>query len=235
MSTSTMRTSTSAPERVDAATVTTWLREPDAVTVLDVRSPGEFEAVHIAGSYNVPLQMLGEHAAAFAARLAHHENHQVVLVCQSGARATQAQQRLAGVGAANLHVLDGGVPSYAAAGGEVVRGQGRWAMDRQVRLVAGSIVLASTLASLAAPKARFLAGGIGAGLTYSALSNSCAMAAMLGKLPYNRGPKNPDVNRVIEQLPAYATPQDSTPQDSTPQAGATQAGTSPDSAPGRRA
>ncbi|WP_369055124.1 rhodanese-like domain-containing protein [Kineococcus terrestris] len=225
MSTTTGTTSTSTPDRVDATTLSSWLGQPDAVTVLDVRSPGEFEAMHIAGSYNVPLQMLGEHAAAFAARLAHHEDHQVVLVCQSGARATQARQRLAGVGAANLHVLDGGVPSYAAAGGEVVRGAGRWAMDRQVRLVAGSIVLASTLASLAAPKARFLAGGIGAGLTYSALSNSCAMATMLGKLPYNRGPKNPDVAQVIEQLPASATPQDSTPQDSTPQ----------DSAPGSRA
>jgi len=221
MSTATTTTTdtgaTTTPDRVDATTLSSWLDQPDAVTVLDVRSPGEFEAMHIAGSYNVPLQMLGEHAAAFAARLAHHEDHQVVLVCQSGARATQAQQRLAGVGAANLHVLDGGVPSYAAAGGEVVRGQGRWAMDRQVRLVAGSIVLASTLASLAAPKARFLAGGIGAGLTYSALSNSCAMAAMLGKLPYNRGPKTPNVAQVIEQLPASSTPQDSTPQDSTPQ------------------
>lgn len=219
MSTGTTSTSTSSrtdmntPDRVDAATVSTWLRDPDAVTVVDVRSPGEFEAMHIAGSYNVPLDLLGEHAAAFAARLAHHEDHfedhsrphQVVLVCQSGARATQARQRLAGVGleklSGNLHVLDGGVPTYAAAGGEVVRGQGRWAMDRQVRLVAGSIVLTSILASLAAPKARFLAGGIGAGLTYSALSNSCAMASVLGKLPYNRGPKNPDVAQVIDQLP----------------------------------
>ena len=102
----------------------------------------------------------------------------MVLVCQSGVRATQAQQRLAGVGlqglSGNLHVLDGGVPSYAAAGGEVVRGQGRWAMDRQVRLVAGSVVLVSTVASLAVPKARVLVGAIGAGLTYSALSNTCA-------------------------------------------------------------
>lgn len=193
------------PGRVDATTLTGWLREPDAVTVLDVRSPGEFEAVHIAGSYNVPLELLGEHAAAFAARLAHHEGHSpehhVVLVCQSGARADQARRHLAGVGAGNLQVLDGGVPAVAAAGGEVVRGAGRWAMDRQVRLVAGSVVLASTLASLALPRARFVAGGIGAGLTFSALSNTCAMATLLGKLPYNRGPRNPDVGQVIGRLP----------------------------------
>jgi rhodanese-related sulfurtransferase len=201
--------STSTPDRVDAATVSTWLRRPDAVTVLDVRTPGEFEAMHIAGSYNVPLEMLGEHAPAFAARLAHHEDHHVVLVCQSGARAAQGGQCLAGVGlknlTGNLHVLDGGVPAFAAGGGEVVRGQGRWAMDRQVRLVAGSVVLASTLAGLALPKARFVAGAIGAGLTYSALSNSCAMAALLGKLPYNRGPRNPDVAEAIEQLPELRT------------------------------
>jgi rhodanese-related sulfurtransferase len=185
---------------VDAATLTTLLRDPDAVTVLDVRSPGEFEALHIAGSYNVPLDLIGEHAAAFAARLAHHDDHHVVLVCQSGARAARARRHLAAVGARALHVLDGGVPAVAAAGGDVVRGQGRWAMDRQVRLVAGSIVLASTLASLALPRARFVAGGIGAGLTWSALSNTCAMATLLGKLPYNRGPQAPDVVQVLDQL-----------------------------------
>jgi hypothetical protein len=47
--------------------------------------------------------------------------------------------------------------------------------------VAGSI-----LASLRFPRARFLAGGIGAGLTTAALTDSCAMGAALARLPYNR-------------------------------------------------
>lgn len=126
--------STSTPDRVGATTVLGWLEQPDAVTVIDVRSPAECETAHIAGSYNVPLDLLGEHAAQLAARL----DREVVLVCQSGARAAQARERLAGVGAEHLHVLDGGVGAYAAAGGDIVRGRARWALERQVRLVAGA-------------------------------------------------------------------------------------------------
>ena len=48
-----------SPDRIDAPTVIDWLRDPDAVTVIDVRSPAEYETAHIAGSYNVPLNLLG--------------------------------------------------------------------------------------------------------------------------------------------------------------------------------
>ena len=68
-----------------------------------------------------------------------------------------------------------------------------------MRLVAGSIVLGSVLASVAIPKLKWLAAGIGAGLTYAALSNTCAMGAALSKLPYNRTPSG-DASRVLNQL-----------------------------------
>ena len=58
--------------------------------------------------------------------------------------------------------------------------------DRQVRLVAGTIVSVAVAASAAVPAVKWIAAGIGAGLTYSALSNTCGMAAVLSKLPYNR-------------------------------------------------
>lgn len=193
-----MTTDTPAPDTVDATTVIDWARWPDDVTIIDVRTPAEFETMHIPGSYNVPVTLLGEHAAQFAARL----DRKVVLVCQSGARASQARLRLAGVGAQNLHILDGGVPAYASAGGEVVRGRSRWAMDRQVRLAAGSLVLTSVLASLKPPGARFVAGGIGAGLTFAAATDSCAMSKVLGALPYNKGPADRGLHEVLGELPA---------------------------------
>ena len=140
--------------QVDPATVIDWLAaDPDGVTVLDVRSPAEFETRHIAGSYNLPLQLIGEHATALAARL----DRNVVLVCHSGVRADQAHQRLAGTGMTNLHVLTAGVPGFAAAGGPVVEGRSRWSMERQIRLVAGGLVLTGVLASrLLHPKAALL-------------------------------------------------------------------------------
>ncbi|MEP6979598.1 MAG: rhodanese-like domain-containing protein [Nakamurella sp.] len=55
------------PGHVDAITVAGWLTEPDSVTVIDVRSSAEFGSAHIPGSYNVPLDLLGEHAEQFPA------------------------------------------------------------------------------------------------------------------------------------------------------------------------
>lgn len=154
-----------------------------ATRVLDVRTPGEFLAGHIPGSYNVPLDTFGEHGPELATL-----EHPIALVCQSGARASDACERLTELGGTGIRVLDGGITSWIQAGGEIVTPTpGRWAMDRQVRLLAGSLVAASVLATAVAPRARLLAGAVGAGLTYSAVSNTCAMANLLGRLPYNRG------------------------------------------------
>jgi rhodanese-related sulfurtransferase len=192
---------TVAATEVDAATVIGWMADPDAVTILDVRSPAEFETRHIAGSYNVPLDLVGEHAAQLAVRL----DRKVVLVCQSGVRADQARQRLAAAGMDNLHVLKAGVPGYDAAGGQVVHGRPRWALERQVRLLAGGLVLAGVVASRWTPKAALLAGGIGTGLTASALTDTCTMGRLLSALPYNRGTQS-NAQHLLDQLPTAAEP-----------------------------
>jgi rhodanese-related sulfurtransferase len=184
-----------ATTRVDAATLDRLRREGADVTVLDVRSPAEFEGVHIPGAYNVPLDTLGEHAA----EIQRHVDQPVVLVCRSGMRASQAEQRLATAGMGNVRVLDGGMLAWERMGGRVNRGQARWDIERQVRLVAGSIVLAFIVASIWVPALRYVAGAVGLGLTVAALTNTCAMGALLGKLPYNRG-ASCDVNAVVDQL-----------------------------------
>ena len=58
--------------------------------VLDVRTPGEFETAHIAGAYNVPLDLLREHRDEILT----HLDEDVVLVCRSGQRAAQAEETL---------------------------------------------------------------------------------------------------------------------------------------------
>ena len=173
------------------------LRNEDPnVRLIDVRTGGEFESSHIPGSYNIPLDNLGEHARDLA-----NVDHPVVLVCQSGNRAKDARTKLEQAGKSELLVLDGGMNAWQAAGGEVNEGSAdTWAMDRQVRLVAGSLVLAGILGSLVAPKAKWLAGGVGGGLFFSAVSNTCAMANALGRLPYNQGTASCDINQVIGQL-----------------------------------
>ncbi len=145
----------------------------------------------------MPLNLIADHAGALAARL----DRQVVLVCQSGTRAIQAQQRLAGAGAERLHILDGGITAYTAAGGEVIRGRARWSLERQVRLVAGSLVLAGLILGLRIPKARLIAAGVSTGLTLSALTDTCTMGRILAALPYNRGPRDRSPAEVLAQIP----------------------------------
>ena len=118
-------------------TLRSWVTEHQDLMIIDVRSAAEFESVHIRGSYNVPLPLLSEHTDELAARL----GSRVVLVCQSGARAEQARQRLGSSGVNTAYVLTGGVPGFAAAGGDVVKGKERWDLERQVRLAAGSLVV----------------------------------------------------------------------------------------------
>ena len=79
---------------VDATTVRGWAGRDDGPTLVDVRTAAEFETAHVPGAHNVPLALLGEHAAAVAARLA----STTVLVCQSGTRAEDARRRLVAAG-----------------------------------------------------------------------------------------------------------------------------------------
>ncbi|GAB3069336.1 rhodanese-like domain-containing protein [Pedococcus soli] len=182
---------------LDAHAVQDWLTAPDGPRLLDVRSPAEFTTAHIRGSYNVPLDLLREHAT----ELRTHLREDVVLVCRSGARATQAETVLATTGLENLHVLTGGITAWEASGGPLTRGAQTWELERQVRLVAGSIVLAGVLASVVAPWAKWISAGIGAGLAGAALTNSCAMGMLLSKLPHNRR-NTPDLAAVLRDLRA---------------------------------
>ncbi len=163
--------------------------------LLDVRTPAEYETAHIAGAYNVPLDIVREHRADIVDRL----RGDVVFVCRSGQRASEAEQVLRGAGLTRGAVLQGGIADWQGKGFGVDRGKERWELERQVRLVAGSIVLTSVLGSVAVPKLKWLAAAIGGGLTFAAVSNTCAMASVLSKLPYNRT-ESYDASQFVARL-----------------------------------
>jgi hypothetical protein len=99
----------------------------------------------------------------------------------------------------NVHILDGGMTAWQARGFAVNRGAQRWDLERQVRLAAGLIVALSIVVSIVVPGLKWVAFAIGAGLTFAALTNSCAMGMLLARLPYNRG-ATCDVRTVVAQL-----------------------------------
>ncbi|MBG0831848.1 rhodanese-like domain-containing protein [Planomonospora sp. ID67723] len=184
-----------APAALDTAVLRRLLESGEPPRLIDVRTPGEFETAHIPGSCNVPLDVLREHRD----ELRPHLDEQVVLICRSGQRAQAAEQALASAGLPNLRVLSGGITAWQAAGAPVATGRPRWELERQVRLVAGSIVLGSLLTSTVIPRAKWVAAAIGGGLTFAALSGTCAMGMALAKLPYNRGPHT-DITTVLGAL-----------------------------------
>ena len=192
-----MTTTFPATDVIDVTQLQQLQLEDPAIRILDVRTGGEFENSHIPGSYNVPLDTLGEHVRDLA-----DVDHPVVLVCQSGGRASQAHEKLTEAGKATLHILEGGMTSWQEAGGDVTVGNTtRWAMDRQVRFVAGIFAIVAVVASIFVPGLEWIAAGVGAGLAYSAVSNTCAMAAVLAKLPYNRT-NACDISGILEELKA---------------------------------
>ncbi|MDH6193590.1 rhodanese-related sulfurtransferase [Mycobacterium frederiksbergense] len=192
-------TNASAPKTVDSHGLSERLNSANPPRLLDVRTPAEFETAHIPGSYNVPLDQLREHRSEISKTALAGDSNEWVLVCRSGQRAAQAEEALRQQGLPNVHILDGGIVDWETKGFNVNRGAAKWDLERQVRLVAGSIVLTSVLGSIAAPKLKWLAGAIGGGLTFAALSNTCAMGMLLSKLPYNRG-ASCDVQKVVCQL-----------------------------------
>jgi rhodanese-related sulfurtransferase len=165
-----------------------------APMLIDVRTPGEFETVHIPGSYNVPLGLLREHRKDLAERL-----HDVVLVCRSGQRSATAEEALRRAGLINVRILDGGLTAWQTSGYDVARGTPRWDLERQVRLVAGFIVALSILIGVVVPGVQWIAFAVGVGLTAAAITNTCAMGNLLSRLPYNRA-DTCNANNIVDQL-----------------------------------
>jgi rhodanese-related sulfurtransferase len=194
-------TATAERSRIVGVADAKRLLSGDNSLVVDVRTPAEFATSHIPDAVNIPVDQLDPHLR----RIVNAAGGTLVLVCQSGGRAEQAADKLVEGGHDDLVVLSGGMGAWEAAGQptDSIEGEEKWALERQVRLVAGSIVLGSVLASARLPRAKWLAAGIGGGLTFAALSNSCLMGTLLSKLPYNQGP-GCDIDAAVARLGAEA-------------------------------
>lgn len=172
------------------------IRQRPGVRLLDVRTPGEYESVHIRGAYNVPLDRLGEHGSELRTQV----RDPIILICQSGQRAQRAEAALKESGMPNLHVLDGGMNAWLGAGLAVERGRKRLSLERQVRIAAGSLAaIGGLLALLVNPLFALLPTFVGSGLVFAGITDTCGMAMLLSKLPYNR-PATCDVSAMVHAL-----------------------------------
>lgn len=150
--------------------------------VIDVREPAEVATERIPGLRLLPLSSFDRHVSSVAT------DQPVYLVCQSGKRAADAAQRLARRGHPDVRVLEGGLLAWSAAGLPVEKGTSRvWSLERQVRFVAGALSLAGALlAAFVAPEFVALSGLVGAGLMFAGITDTCGMAMILARMPWNQ-------------------------------------------------
>jgi rhodanese-related sulfurtransferase len=188
------------PPLVPATSVAEALQNGTPLILLDVRTPAEYAAHHLAQSVNLPLNHLPTHAATLREVL----QGPTVLICRSGERARQAAALLEAAELTQIHVLEGGITAWEHAGLPVMHGQVRWPIDRQVRGIAGGVTLLSVLGGLFVWKPlAALAGLVGAGLALSAITDSCLMGQVLSKLPFNQTPTYSSAD-VVARLKATA-------------------------------
>lgn len=148
--------------------------------LIDVRSPSEFAAGHVPEAINIPLEQVESRLPDF------HPQAPVWFICQSGRRAKAAAAVLR-AHRSDVHVLEGGTEAWIQAGRPLVASvAARWSLERQVRLGAGSLALLGAVLAVAIhPRWVYLSGFIGAGLTFAALTDTCAMGAALARMPWN--------------------------------------------------
>lgn len=171
---------------VDAKTLHGWM-EKDSVTVIDVRETDEFARSRLPGASNRPL------SAAKPSDIHVDPNRHLVIMCASGARSKQFCDRLAAEGY-EVSTLEGGLNAWSKAGFPVEENRkAPFPIMRQVQITAGSMVLIGVLLGyFYHPGFYGLSGFVGAGLMFAGITGTCAMASILGMMPWNRtAPKAP--------------------------------------------
>ena len=162
------------------------LKEKESsLQLVDVREVSEFESEHVEGAENKPLSRFDKSMASL------DKQKPVYLLCSTGSRAAQASKKLKKHGYEDVCVIEGGLEALKGQGCKTKQGQTRvWAMDRQVRMAAGVFILASILGTWwVHPTFILVAVFVACGLIFSAVTNTCGMALLLGKCPWNQSRK----------------------------------------------
>jgi rhodanese-related sulfurtransferase len=154
------------------------------IDLIDVRTPVEFREVHVDFARNVPLDRLD--APSVQAARGKNAGQPLYVICRSGSRGKQACEKLAAAGI-NVVNVDGGTLAWDAAGLPVVRGKKAISLERQVRIAAGFLVLVgAVLAMTVHPYFAGLSAFVGAGLMFAGITDTCGMAMILARMPWNQ-------------------------------------------------
>jgi rhodanese-related sulfurtransferase len=170
-----------ALNKIDPRQAKSMIDSGKAVLV-DIRESDEFAREHVPGAQHVPLS--GFNPADFPG----DRDKVAIFHCASGARTAEAAPRILGTTFAEVYQLDQGLAGWKKAGLQTVVNRSMpISIQRQVQITAGMMVLVGVILGFTVSPWFFaLSGFVGAGLTFAGVSGTCAMATILGFMPWNR-------------------------------------------------
>jgi len=153
--------------------------------VIDVRSPAEYNTVHVPGAKLMPLDQLD---AAALRREQKEETSPVYVLCQTGGRARRAITKLEAAGVNGCVLVEGGTQAWIDAGLPVTRGASRvLPIMRQVQITVGSpSAVGAILALTVSPLFAIVPLVLGSGLFIAGVTGFCGLAVLLAKMPWNQ-------------------------------------------------
>jgi rhodanese-related sulfurtransferase len=97
---------------VDVATLKQRLDADPALVLVDVRTPGEYEAGHVPGARLLPIQELESRVE----ELRPLQDREIHVICQSGGRSSRAADELVQAGFPRVTNVKGGTAAWRGAG-----------------------------------------------------------------------------------------------------------------------
>ena len=160
-------------------------RQGRKLDLIDVRTASEFREAHVSFAKNMPLDRLD---VTELTRLRHGSSDEpLYVICQKGGRGNTACAQLAAAGLHNVVNVEGGTSAALATALPITRGPKAISLERQVRIAAGSLVLLGVALSYTVhPYCIGLSAFVGAGLVFAGVTDTCGMAMILARMPWNK-------------------------------------------------
>lgn len=176
-------------QKISATEFIKQLESEAAPLVIDVRTSAEVANESFDGSVNMPLHVLKTEQVESCLKQQSAQHKPVYLLCGTGKRAATAAEKISSKLPNDVWVVEGGIEALKLAGCPVsqAKEQGNlMSLERQVRITAGLlVVLGVVLGAFIAPAFYILSAGVGAGLVFAGVTDSCMMGMLLARMPWN--------------------------------------------------
>ncbi|MCW1923117.1 rhodanese-like domain-containing protein [Luteolibacter arcticus] len=171
---------------ISPAQLKSLLDQDASIAVIDVRTPLEFDEVHVPEARSIPLDALAPKRRIENGELPAKEP--IYILCHSGARAQKAADQFQAAGYENTVVVEGGTQAWINANLPVIRGEAKViSLERQVRIAAGALVFTGVaLGWFVHPGFFGLSAFVGAGLVFAGITDWCGMGLLIAKAPWNQ-------------------------------------------------